>query len=330
MDTQPFFDLRVARRSFSRAGLGLFTTLAGYVLLQGLIVYAFTMLWPGYQSVSWSFWLYTILPLYIIAVPVGVLILRSVPKTPLPDRRLPFRRLCGAFLVCVCLMYAGNIVGIAVNALLQSFLDLPASNPLEGVVMDNSVPVRILFMVILAPLMEEFLFRKQLIDRLHKYGGKTAVLVSALCFGLFHGNFSQLFYAFALGLVFGYLYLRTGRLRYTVLLHAVVNFLGSVVAPFMLEQSGSALADGLDLADPEALLSTLSPGFLLLGLYGFLMLAMAVAGLVLLCLNARKLRFDPEPLPLPRGARFRTVWLNPGMLLFSAGCLGMIVLSCFQ
>ena len=330
MDTQPFFDLRVARRSFSRAGLGLFTALAGYVLLQGLIVYAFTMLWPGYQSVNWSFWLYSLAPLYLVAVPVGIAVMRRVPKTPLPDRRLPFRRLCEAFLVCVCLMYAGNIVGIAVNALLQSFLDLPASNPLEGVVMDNSVPVRILFMVILAPLMEEFLFRKQLIDRLHKYGGKTAVLVSALCFGLFHGNFSQLFYAFALGLVFGYLYLRTGRLRYTVLLHAVVNFLGSVVAPFMLEQSGSALADGLDLADPEALLSTLSPGFLLLGLYGLLLLAMAVAGLVLLCLNARKLRFDPEPLPLPRGARFRTVWLNPGMLLFSAGCLGMIVLSCFQ
>ena len=34
MDVQPFFDLRVARRSFSRAGFGLLTTLAGYMLLR--------------------------------------------------------------------------------------------------------------------------------------------------------------------------------------------------------------------------------------------------------------------------------------------------------
>ena len=329
MDT-PFFDLRIAKRSFSRAGFALFTTLAGYLLLQSLLVLALQVLWPGYQSVSWSFWLCTLLPLYLIAIPVGVLILRGVPKTPLPDKRLGPARLGMAFLICVCPMYVGNLVGMGVNALVQSVLRLPSSNPLDAVVPETSLPLRVLFMVILAPLMEEYLFRKQLISRLHKYGGRTAVCLSAAAFGLFHGNLSQLFYAFALGLVFGVVYLKTGRLRYTVLLHAVVNFLGSVVAPWLLEHAGLNALDAVDLTDPEALLSLMNPGFLLMGLYGFLMLAMAVAGLVFLCMQARRLRFDPEPLPLPRGQRVRTAWLNLGMLLFLAACAGMIVLSLFQ
>ena len=64
-------------------------------------------------------------------------------------------------------------------------------------------------------------------------GPAVAMSVSALVFGLAHGNFYQFFYAFLLGLIFAYIYLRTGKVRYSMMLHMMVNFCGSVI-PILL------------------------------------------------------------------------------------------------
>ena len=173
-------------------------------------------------------------------------------------------------------------------------------------------------MVVIAPLVEEFVFRRQLIDRMRVYGEKTAVIASAVIFGLFHGNLSQLFYAFALGLLLGYLYLRTGRLRYGVILHMTVNFLGSIAAP--------ALMRGADLSWlASAGSAPLSTGTALFLAYIVCLLAAAVAGLVLLCLKSRSVFFDIADMELPKAQRFRTVYLNAGMLLFALGSLALAV-----
>lgn len=85
--------------------------------------------------------------------------------------------------------------------------------------------------------LEELFFRKALISHMKPYGEKTAVILSALMFGLFHGNFSQVFYAFFLGLLFGYVFVKTEKLRYSLMLHMIINFLGSVLAPGLLAWS---------------------------------------------------------------------------------------------
>ena len=51
-------------------------------------------------------------------------------------------------------------------------------------------------------------------------------------------------------------------------------------------------------------------------LYGFAMFVLTVTGLILFCVNIRRVTFDPAPLELPKGRRFKTVWLNAGMILF--------------
>ena len=45
------------------------------------------------------------------------------------------------------------------------------------------------------------------------------MLFSGLMFGLFHGNLNQFVYAFVLGLCFGFIYVKTGNIRYTIGLH---------------------------------------------------------------------------------------------------------------
>ena len=61
-------------------------------------------------------------------------------------------------------------------------------------------------------LVEELVFRGWILGSLRPFGERRALLLSALIFGLMHMNLTQAPFAFMLGLLFGFLYLRTGRL----------------------------------------------------------------------------------------------------------------------
>ena len=68
---------------------------------------------------------------------------------------------------------------------------------------------------------------------LRRFGDGFALLISALLFGLFHLNMVQAPYAFLLGLWFGYLVLRTGSLRISMVLHACINLSAGVMSILM-------------------------------------------------------------------------------------------------
>lgn len=324
---------RIISRHFSRMGLGTVVILLAASVVQivlGLILDAVAP--AGMENSSWGLWLVTFAPMYLVGVPLGLLIMRRAPSLPLEKESLSLGRYVGIILISIFMMYAGNLLGMAIQSLVEKLVGFVPGNPLDEYVSGDSVVLQILFMVILAPLIEEFIFRKTLIDRMHPYGEKLAVVTTAAMFGLFHGNLSQMFYAFTLGLVFGYVYLRTGKLRYTVGLHMLINLLGGVVGPELSEWAASSSEglrglEGMELADLAGvdLSELMNPGAIALGLYSLVMIGCAVAGLVLLCVRSRRVTFRPAPLELGRGQRFRTAWLNPGMILFAAICLIMVV-----
>lgn len=84
-------------------------------------------------------------------------------------------------------------------------------------------PMMWIVSVICAPIFEELLFRKLLIDKVVVYGEGTAVLMSALLFGMAHQNSMQFFLAFGVGLVAATVYVKTGRVIYTILIHFSIN-----------------------------------------------------------------------------------------------------------
>lgn len=88
--------------------------------------------------------------------------------------------------------------------------------------------LNIAMVVFAAPIVEELLYRKMLIDRIAAYGDGVSVVVSGLLFGLAHGNFSQFFYAFGLGALFAYVYIKTGHIGYTIGFHMFFNLIGGV------------------------------------------------------------------------------------------------------
>ncbi len=81
--------------------------------------------------------------------------------------------------------------------------------------------------IILAPLIEETIFRGVLLKGLLQKNKPTkAILISALFFTVVHINPYQIIGAFYFGMLFGYVYNYTQSLGYTIILHASANILG--------------------------------------------------------------------------------------------------------
>jgi len=317
-------DLKEVKKHFSKLGVGTFAILGIGTVAQLLLVYVVNSVWPQVMEHSWGIWFITFVPLYLIAVPIGLLLLRKVPANPLEKHDLKPSRYVVTTIICIFMMYAGNILGTIITAMLQLLPKVSAENPILSYATDNALLPKVLFMVILAPVIEEYIFRKQLIDRMHIYGEKLAVVTSALMFGLFHGNLSQLFYAFALGLVFGYVYLKTGKLRYSIGLHMLINFIGSVIGPLFLQKI--AVLDTVETLNSTAL-APIIPWLIGFGVYVLILIGLAITGLVLLCINKRRVSFAQAEMELPKKSRFKTVYVNVGMILLAIGCVALIIAS---
>ncbi len=82
---------------------------------------------------------------------------------------------------------------------------------------------------IFAPLFEEWLCRGLVLRGLmNKMNPTKAICISAAFFAVLHMNPWQAIPAFILGLLFGYVYYRTGSLKLTMLMHCVNNTLATI------------------------------------------------------------------------------------------------------
>lgn len=85
---------------------------------------------------------------------------------------------------------------------------------------------------VMAPLLEEWLCRGMILRSLvhNKVPAWLAIGVSALFFALIHGNLWQAIPAFLLGVLFGWVYYRTGSIKLTMLMHFTNNFISLCIA----------------------------------------------------------------------------------------------------
>ena len=82
---------------------------------------------------------------------------------------------------------------------------------------------------ILAPLWEELFFRGILLRRFTiKWSPQKSIIVSSILFGLIHLNPLTIVFAFALGCVLGYAYLKTKSIVVPIVLHSFSNFLAFI------------------------------------------------------------------------------------------------------
>lgn len=111
------------------------------------------------------------------------------------------------FLCLLCLFISGQaafqILWLLIEAVLNQF-GLSAVADFETATMTSDSFSMFLYAGIAAPIAEEILFRGVVLRKLEPYGKRFAIVISALLFGVFHGNLVQTPYAFLVGLVLGY------------------------------------------------------------------------------------------------------------------------------
>lgn len=167
---------------------------------------------------------------YILPLPIFLYLMNKLEKQEINSNKLTIKKFIVYIAIALTLMWIGNLIGLTITEILGNLIQNEIANPIVETINSSSIYTNLLLMVIMAPIFEEIIFRKLLIDRTIKYGKGVSILLSALIFGLFHGNLNQFFYAFLIGGFFAYVYIKTGKIIYTILLHLTVNFFGSIIS----------------------------------------------------------------------------------------------------
>lgn len=303
---EPFFDRRGMVRVCSRLGLAFLCMLAAYQLVGGLAIGLMGRYFPAAAENSWVVWALNDAALYLVAFPLFLLLIRPLPVYPRrPGPPFTGPQAAAIVFICFAVTYLANMLSSLVVLLLGLLRGESVGNPITDFALEASPFSNLVFGVIIAPIMEEITFRGLLLQRVRGYGERFAMVVSGVFFGTFHGNLTQMLYAFLLGMLFAYVTLRTGRLRMAILLHMLINFVGIIVAQ-------QAIAAGVW-------------AILLMGVWVMLCL---LTGVVLFLVLRRELFFFPRnPLPLGEGQKLALFFRAPGVLLYLAGILAVVVLG---
>lgn len=324
--------LKMTRKHFSRLGLFFFLGAIITYVVQIVPLVVISYLRPDLASDPNISLLITGLPQYLIGMPVLIALVKRIPASQVEEHKMKGGHFVIAALMAFSIMYVSNLLGLGITTVIGLFKGGQVENVLVDLVGSLSIPLMFFLMVICAPLIEEYVFRKLIVDRTVRYGQGVAVILSGLMFGLFHGNLNQFVYTFTLGMFLAFLYVKTGNLKITIALHAIVNFMGSILATLMtdlvdLDKYLAILDGGFDSGAYIAFLRDGALGFLIYITYIFCLLASVIAGgiLVIIALAKSQVRFAPGEVVIPKGKRFTTVILNVGMLIYCIFWGAMII-----
>ena len=94
--------------------------------------------------------------------------------------------------------------------------------------------LRFVVLVILAPFLEEYLFRYKIQGYLKEGFNKTsAILLQGLFFGLIHAIALQKIYASVLGIGLGFVREKEGKLQSSIITHMTINSIGFLIGSFL-------------------------------------------------------------------------------------------------
>lgn len=242
-------------------------------------------------------------PMYIIGIPLLYLMLKRLPSRKPESYKISTVWLFMLIPICYFMLIAGAYIGNFAGNLLSEVTGLNISNRTSDLISQASPLLIAVVVVIVGPLMEEIIYRKLMIDKVMVYSPSAAVFLSGLCFAFFHTNIYQFFYAFFIGLVFGIVYINTGRLRYTFFLHACSNALGSLIPMYFKSINNTS--------------------------YLYYLLALAFVGLILLIANLSAFRIEVSNNRLPLGKAISASLFAPGMFAFFLLNIVITVLAWF-
>lgn len=284
---------------------GLYLSMMTIVIFATQFILAFiaSIFFPDVAKSGWFNVSLTFIGIVVLGLPVFIKLMKRIPDSEIGEqRKLSSGKFIGYFIICVALAYIANIVGLIISLFIEIIKGTDIVNPLETFFINSNMVLAMIYAIIVAPIVEELIFRKILLDKLRRFGDLPAILLTGFAFGIFHFNLSQFFYATVLGIMFAYITIRTNRIIYSIALHMMVNFMGTGLIPLITASQ-----------------NPLGMGFVMIWFLGTM-----TVGSILLILNFRKVRLNKSKYSL---VDLRAYILNPGTLLFLVLGISIIVIN---
>lgn len=331
--------LKEARGVFSRFHMGLFlfniVTYAAVILIEIILSFVMGKGTAGVllENNIYFEWLLSMGPMYLIGFPVFILIVRNMKTVSRDTKKMGAQEFFSLFLISQGVMFVGNMIGNTLNSIIGTIIGREITNSTSDLIEKTPIWLVLLVVVIVGPIVEELMFRKLMIDRLGRYGDAVAITVSSIAFGLFHGNFYQFFYAAMLGFVLGYIYTKTGHVKYSILMHMLINFFGSVlIMPIIkkmteIEEMSVIMAEGGNVDLLKFIQNTMA-----VGTYTIINYVLVFAGIAMLItyITGKKFKLSSTcEYKIPKERVAGAAILNTGSILFIVMSLALFALSLF-
>ncbi|HHZ14740.1 MAG TPA: CPBP family intramembrane metalloprotease [Candidatus Cloacimonetes bacterium] len=164
----------------------------------------------------------------------------------------------------------------------------------------------VFMLLVFNPIVEEYVFRHLFATRLLKHGERFYVLASAYCFAVLHGVSMgpiHIVYTFILGLIWGYLTVKSGGIIIAILMHSISNLFNAVIVQKLLEKSVEALAA-----------------------YSMLIMVLGIIGLIIYLVNRKKVVLDGTSGLIDKQA-LKDLFSNRGIWIYTVITLIVMVLK---
>ncbi|MBC1356824.1 CPBP family intramembrane glutamic endopeptidase [Listeria booriae] len=177
-----------------------------------------------YASVYWSVFS------NFIAVIIVWLLLRKQPRSTKIEQGQPAS--AGVSVIYAVLGFVALLIGQYIAIAIMSMFGVGGASQNTEMLgeLARAVPLMIVFTSVLAPILEETVFRKII------YGGlasrmniHVAAVISSLFFGLMHMDLAYLLVYFVIGLILCYMYTKTKRIAVPIAAHMLMNVIAMII-----------------------------------------------------------------------------------------------------
>ena len=236
-----------------------------------------------------------IIVLYVIGLCLFKLIIKNIPNYKIEKGKISLKEL----VLCFLLQFSS----ILVMSVLTVILSKITGNEIGGEI-DALTPLMLFQLLIFNPIIEEYVFRKLFADKLLKHGELLFMLTSSFCFSIVHGvslGIPQILYTFILGMIWSYVYIKSGNLLVPIILHSLSNLFGSVIIQSL--QSVSQIA---------------------VSIYSMCIMLMGIVGIILFFSNKKKIKIDNDNKLITKLA-LKDIFFNKGILFYISITITMFI-----
>ena len=287
------------KKIMSQVGFALFILSLVVLGVQTLLDVLARSTVPQIVKTDWYVWALTAISVVGIGFPVYYVLMRGIPDSPKGEVvKLKPSRFIKIFFISYMAMYFTNLLSTVLTVMISYIKGEALTNPVAEAILGGNFFITLLYAAVVAPIVEELIFRKLLLDKVRRFGEIPAILITGIAFGLFHMNLSQFFYAAVLGFIFAYVVLKTNTIKYSILLHMMINFISSVMAPVITKGN-----------------------IVFIGLIVFWIIVAITLGVVFAILSFKKIKLERYQ-PVMKTSSF---FLNPGVILYFLSCFIMII-----